>query len=298
MKKIWILGCLLSFFHLTSNAQKIPEHYGKWVVDNANMLTEQTEVTLTSIIRSHYDSSSNQVVVLTIQSLEGGSIEEFANRVFNTWQIGQKERNNGVLLLISKEERAIRIEVGYGLETYLTDLESADIIDYVIVPKFKKGNFDQGVIEGVHAIIEAINGTYSPIQKRNTIIEDASVAIFIIFVIIFLFASLFFYSAVKGIGGLGCSIMSLLSLSLLSIYVLPNPFNWIVFVGLIGLFLYRRIFSKKIELEQINSKRSRWRGGGWLSGGGSSWGGGGFSGGGRFSGGGGSSGGGGATGGW
>jgi uncharacterized protein len=293
MKKIVITGWIVLISFLFSYAQQVPEHNGQWVVDNANMLSEQTESTITALLRAHQDSTSNQVVVLTITSLEGGSLEEFGNRVFNTWKIGQEGRDNGVLLLIAKEDRKVRIEVGYGLEGYLTDLESADIIDHVIIPEFKKGNFDQGVLLGVQAILDAIAGTYEPKNKKESSNEDL---IFMIFVMVILFVFSYSFANVKGLAGLGCGISFLLPLLLFSIYVIPPPFNWIIFALLIGLFLYRRIFSKKIDLSRSKGTRGwgggSWGGGGWSSGGGSSWGGGGFSGGG------GSSGGGGASGGW
>ncbi len=293
MKQLFFTSLIILCNNFFSLAQQVPQHKGQWVVDNADMLSEQTENTITALLRTHQDSTSNQVVVLTILSLEGGSLEEFANRVFNTWKIGQGGRNNGVLLLIAKEDRKVRIEVGYGLEGYLTDLESADIIDHVIVPEFKKGNFDQGVLLGVQAILDAIAGTYKPKNKNESSNDDL---IFMIFVMVILFIFSYSFSIVKGLAGLGCSISFLLPILLFSIYVIPHPFNWIIFALLIGIFLYRRIFSKKIDLSRSKSTRGwgggSWGGGGWSSGGGSSWGGGGFFGGG------GSSGGGGASGGW
>lgn len=292
MKKTLLTGYLIILSILFAYCQEVPKHNGQWVIDNANMLSEQTENTINALLRTHQDSTSNQVVVLTINSLEGGSLEEFANRVFNTWKIGQQGRDNGVLLLIAKEDRAVRIEVGYGLEAELTDLESADIIDHVIIPEFKKGNFDQGVLKGVQSILEAIAGTYTPIGNDNfSSTEDFLGTLAIM--LIFLFISFTFVN-VKGFIGLGCSFMFLLPVLLMSIFIIPNPLNWIVFAGLAVVFIFRRIFSKKVDMPQSKSTRGwgggSWGGGGWSSGSGSGWGGGGFSGRGGFSGGGGASG--------
>lgn len=138
----------------------IPDHGGRWVVDEAGVLSENTISTVTTLCRNEFDSTSNQVVVYLFTSLGGASIESYANEVYNTWEIGTKENNNGVLLVVAVNDRKMRIEVGYGLEPYLTDIEAKDIIDYEIKPEFKKGDFDNGVLKGVQNIIYAIQNTY------------------------------------------------------------------------------------------------------------------------------------------
>ncbi len=138
----------------------IPDHGGKWVVDNAEVLSESTIATVSSLCRDEFDSTSNQVVVYTFKSLEGGNIEQYANEVYNAWEVGSKENNNGVLLIIAIDDRKMRIEVGYGLEPYLTDIEAKDIVDYEIKPEFKKGDFDNGVLKGVQNILLGIRGSY------------------------------------------------------------------------------------------------------------------------------------------
>jgi len=138
----------------------VPNHAGRWVVDDAGVLSEATISTVTSLCKNEFDSTSNQVVVYTFKSLQGGSIEEYANEVYNEWQIGTKENNNGVLLIIAIDDRKMRIEVGYGLEPYLTDIEAKDIIDFEIKPEFKKGDFDNGVLKGVQNIIFGIRNSY------------------------------------------------------------------------------------------------------------------------------------------
>ena len=140
---------------------KVPDHRGRWVIDDANILDENTEQTITSLVKTHYDSTSNQVVVYTFPSLEGSTIEAYANEVFNKWHPGSKENNNGVLLIIAFNDHKMRIEVGYGLEPTLTDLETQDIIQNLMVPKFKEGKYNEGVLEGVQAILDGIKGSYS-----------------------------------------------------------------------------------------------------------------------------------------
>ena len=132
------------------------------VVDQADLLAPSTEQALTAQLAAHEDATSNQVAVLTLPSLQGRPIEEVSLQVARTWQLGQEEFDNGVLLLIAREDRAMRIEVGYGLEGALPDVVASRIIRYELRPAFRAGEFDGGVEAGVTAILGAINGTYEP----------------------------------------------------------------------------------------------------------------------------------------
>jgi uncharacterized protein len=124
------------------------------------MLSSQTEEQLAALSASHEQATSNQVVVATLADLQGYTIEDFGYQLGRAWGIGQQGENNGVLLLIAKAERKVRIEVGYGLEGTLTDATSSNIIFSVITPRFKLGQFDAGVLEGTTAIIAALGGEY------------------------------------------------------------------------------------------------------------------------------------------
>jgi uncharacterized protein len=105
-------------------------------------------------------TDSTQVVVLTIPSLEGEALEDFSIRVAEKWKIGQKLKDNGVILLVARDDRKVRIEVGRGLEGKLTDLVSGRIIRNTIIPNFKKGDFDNGIWEGTGDIINVVKGEY------------------------------------------------------------------------------------------------------------------------------------------
>jgi uncharacterized protein len=124
------------------------------------MLSAGTVLELEQLLKEHEDSTSNQVVVLTVPDLGGESIEEFSIRVAETWALGQAEKDNGVLLLVARDDRQVRIEVGIGLEGDLTDMTSGRIIRHEIVPRFKEGDYDGGVREGTKAILAAIQGSY------------------------------------------------------------------------------------------------------------------------------------------
>ncbi len=152
---------LITVVCLSAAAQEIPPFTG-YVVDNAGILSPQTEATIASLLDNFEEQSTNQIAVLTIPSLDGESIETYANRVFRAWAIGRADLNNGVLLLIAKNDRELRIEVGYGLESSLTDADAGRIIRHVIVPLFRADDFEGGTLAGVNAIIGTINGSYSP----------------------------------------------------------------------------------------------------------------------------------------
>ncbi len=140
-------------------ALEVPPATG-YVNDRAGLLTETTELKLEQFLREFEQSDSTQIVVLTTPSLDGEVLEEYALEVLTTWGVGQKSKDNGALLLLAKQEREIRIEVGYGLEGRLTDLLAGRIIDNEISPRLKQGDFDGGVIAGVLAMAEAVRGEY------------------------------------------------------------------------------------------------------------------------------------------
>ncbi|PLX82412.1 MAG: hypothetical protein C0617_14635 [Desulfuromonas sp.] len=158
MRRLLLLALLL-LLPLQSWALDIPKLSG-YVNDNAGLLAPGTILKLERFLGGFERSDSTQIVVLTIASLEGEAVDAYALRVAESWGIGQKGKDNGALLLIAKEDRKMRIEVGYGLEGRLTDLLSGRIIDNEITPRFKAGDFDNGVVAGVAAMAEAVRGEY------------------------------------------------------------------------------------------------------------------------------------------
>jgi len=159
MRKLLLQLLLLLALVLPAAALEVPPLTGH-VNDRAGILSSQTELRLEQALSDFERSDSTQIVVLTIPSLEGESLEEYSIRVAQTWGIGQKGKDNGALLLVARDDRKVRIEVGYGLEGRLTDLLAGRIVDYDIVPRFKAGDFDGGVTAGVVGMIEAVRGEY------------------------------------------------------------------------------------------------------------------------------------------
>jgi uncharacterized protein len=170
-------------------AQAFPALTGR-VVDAANLLKPEERAALEDKLKAHEDKTSDQIVVATVPSLEGFAIEDYANRLFRHWQLGQKKTNNGVLLLVAPQERKVRIEVGYGLEGTLTDALAKIIITTAIAPQFKSGDFAGGIDAGVDAVLSILTGDAEEWQRRVEVREDDSSAIdpiFAVFGLVMLF---------------------------------------------------------------------------------------------------------------
>lgn len=151
---------LASVWAINASALEAPRLEGH-VNDYAGLLSAAGRQQLEAALTAFEQKESTQIVVLTVASLEGDSLEEFSLRVAEAWKIGQKGSDNGAILLVAKNDRKIRIEVGYGLEGRLTDLTAGRIIRNVIAPRFKAGRFDQGITEGAAAMIAAVQGEFS-----------------------------------------------------------------------------------------------------------------------------------------
>jgi len=162
-------------------ALKFPPLSGR-VVDNAGLLDQTSHARLTRMLAEHEQQTSNQVVVVTLQSLQGTSIEDFGYQLGRHWGIGQKGKDNGVLLIVAPNERKVRIEVGYGLEDKLTDAYSSLIIHEFILPQFKRGHYAQGIYLGVEKILGVLQGTYKPQPRKHR--NSTPAAIFFILIVL------------------------------------------------------------------------------------------------------------------
>jgi uncharacterized protein len=265
---------------LVALAADLPKLTGR-VVDDAGMIDPATETALSQKLDAFEKKSSDQIVVATVDSLDGEAIEPYANRLFRAWNLGQAGENNGILLLIAKTDRKMRIEVGYGLEGTLTDLHSKLIIENTMVPAFRAGDFSGGISRAVDDIVMVLEGNAAELEargKRNPPsgggFEDVD-WIFVIFIA--LWATLF-------LGGMAMAILP----PIFGTRIGPNRYRWLGMDVTVG----GRSSGRGSSGSGWSSGSSS---GGWSSGG-SSWSSG--SSGGGFSGGGGSSGGGGASGSW
>jgi uncharacterized protein len=143
------------------------------VVDQANVISAAERERLTAKLADLEEKSGIQLVVATVSSLQGQDIEPFANELFRTWKLGEKTKNNGVLLLVAPNEHRVRIEVGYGLEGTLTDALSRIIIANAMAPRFKAGDFDGGVKNGVDDIITVLTTDAEEWEKKPSLRLDA-----------------------------------------------------------------------------------------------------------------------------
>lgn len=156
--------CLLGT--LVQAAPQFPELSGR-VVDEAGVLSPVTVRALESQLAQHEKETSNQLVVVTLDDLQGYDIADYGYQLGRHWGIGQEGRDNGALLIVAPGERKVRIEVGYGLEGVLTDAIAGNIIRTRILPRFRSGDYDAGVRAGVDAILAAIAGSYEPLPEKR-----------------------------------------------------------------------------------------------------------------------------------
>jgi uncharacterized protein len=161
----------LLFTAVLGLAANLPALTGR-IVDQANVIPAETRGAIEPKLADLESKSGIQLVVATVASLEGQEIEPYANELFRTWKLGEKTRNNGVLLLVAPNERRVRIEVGYGLEGTLTDALTKVIITNAIAPRFKTGDFGGGIARGVDDIIAVLTTDASEWQKRPSLRLD------------------------------------------------------------------------------------------------------------------------------
>jgi len=251
--------------------------------DLAEMISPATENELESMLAGLERSDSTQIAILTVPSLNGEPVESYSLRVAEKWKIGQKGLDNGILFLVARDDRKMRIEVGYGLEGRLTDLLAGRILDTIVRPAFRAGDFDGGIRAGTGALVAAVRGEFKaedlPEQKPKN--NPGAVLVFNLFIFAFLVALIGSSRSIRG-GFAGAILFPIAVAAHL-------PITMAVFVLII--LLIPGGFLLGLVLPSILGNMIAGTGGGYYRGGG------GFSAGG-FSGGGGGFGGGGASGGW
>jgi uncharacterized protein len=146
-------------------AETFPTLTGR-VVDAADILDQPTRSAIATLLTTLEQKTTDQFVVATVASLQGQSIEVYANRLANRWALGRKDKSNGVLLMVAPAERKVRIEVGYGLEGELTDAVAKLIIEQRILPNFRQGNMAGGVVAGTDEVIPVLTGGLEAWKQR------------------------------------------------------------------------------------------------------------------------------------
>ncbi len=189
-KKIFSLFVflLLACAAISQNLPKKPEP-PRLVNDYTNTLTEDQRHSLENKLVAFDDSTSTQIAVVIIPSLEGYDINEYNVALGRSWGVGGKEFSNGVILLIAKNDRKLNIATGYGVEGALPDITAKHIIDDVIVPNFKGNDYFRGIDEGTDAIIKAVQGEYKTPRKAKSSGKGMPIIVFIIIILIVLMIS-------------------------------------------------------------------------------------------------------------
>jgi len=270
LKRFFCLLLALMFFASAAAASDIPEYKG-YVNDLAGLLGSEEVISLENKLKSYDEQTSNHISILIIKSLQGSDIESYSIRVVEKWKIGKEKKDNGVLILVAKNDRKIRIEVGRGLEGSLTDLISGRIIDGIMEPSFKKGNFYKGIDDAVNAVELAVKGEF---KADDVKLKSGSDAIAV------LLTSYFFILVVAGFAGfvsefLGAAVGGV-GFFFVTMWIF-NSLEWAIATAAVGAILgaFARFF-----MENIGSGSYSSSGGGSFSGGDSGGFGGGFGGGG------------------
>jgi uncharacterized protein len=195
-----VVACLIVLVPVLALAQAFPALTGR-VVDAANLLRPEERTALEAKLKAYEDKTTDQVVVATVPTLGDLTVEDYGNRLFRQWQLGQKKNNNGALLLVAPKERKVRIEVGYGLEGALTDALSKVIITTAIAPQFQKGNFAGGIDAGIDAMLSILTGDAEEWHRRAQVREDDGTAFDPVIVFIVVLVIMFVISRLMGGGG-------------------------------------------------------------------------------------------------
>ena len=200
MKKLFVFMLVMLCFCQVAFADEIsnPAHQTDiYLADGAGMLSADAKDQLLTASKDLHEQTGAQFVIVTVPSLNGQSIEEYSNDLFNNWGIGDKDKNNGVLLLISKDDKKFRIEVGSGLEGTLTDAYCHNELN-ILKDNFKKGDFDTGVLTVSKDICSSVSSgeevtsnshKLTEMQKGILLVAVILLIIIIIIIILFMFSS-------------------------------------------------------------------------------------------------------------
>jgi uncharacterized protein len=184
LKRLWFFAALLyPSAAFCAKPKPFPPPPASYVY-NENVVSPQTAAALSQTLAAFEQTTHHQFLVALFQSLDGEDVDDYSNRLFHTWKIGDAKRNDGLLFCVFKNDHKWRIEVGYGLEPILTDLEASEFVRRGAVPYFKQGNFDRGVLSAVSALTGKLApASASPAQnegQRKSRIPISSIIYFLV----------------------------------------------------------------------------------------------------------------------
>ncbi|SHK95674.1 TPM domain-containing protein [Rhodothermus profundi] len=193
----WLLGLLLGWGAFAQQIEVISPT-GQWVTDLADLLTPAEEQMLSRKLATYADTTSTQIVIVTLPTLNGVPAADYAVALGRRWGVGQAEYDNGVVILVAREEREVFIATGYGLEGAIPDALAGRIVRDIIIPRFRQGDFYGGLSAAVDAIIAAAQGEFQPPERSGNerSLWDIGVTLFVLLVLL-----LFIMSASRGMEG-------------------------------------------------------------------------------------------------
>jgi uncharacterized protein len=298
--RLTFLICALVLSLSAWGQKAVPELWNMRVHDDAHVLKQETIDQLEKQLAHYEDSTSSQIAILIISSLEGESLEEYSIKVAEKWALGKKDKDNGALLLIAVDDHKMRIEVGVGLEGVLTDAMCNRIIRNEMTPAFRRGDFDGGVTAAIDGMIKVIGGEYTAEDTND--MEDLTLKQKILIGLgLYFFLGIFAFFALMMPGCTGWGLYAfLIPFYTLFPAILVSEKNWYLpgMIFILGFPPLKLLVGKTAWGKKMGTNMGGGTSGGggwssWSSGGSSS-----GSGGGGFSGGGGSFGGGGSSGSW
>ena len=233
------------------------------IVDQAEILSMPARERIGNILQEHERSFGNQIAVLTVSSLNSESIEDYAVRVFEGWKLGQKGRDNGILIVVALQERRMRIETGYGLEDRLTDIAADRILRNLMTPRFREGNYDVGIEAGATAIVQILEGRQpvaadaewmtpqTPVSQFD--VKAASMPVnerILISLFVFSIIGLFTFAGIATPGGMGW---------FLYVFLIPfwSMFPLAIFGSQIALFIFGA-YAVLFPLARLLVSRTAW----------------------------------------
>lgn len=181
-----------------TQAQIFPERPTGHVNDNAGFLSASEVQRLESKLRAYRDSTSNVIAILTLESLQGETVEYIAERVFNTWRMWEGDRQNGVLILASRQDRALRIEVGYGLEGAIPDILAGQIIREILAPGFRQEQYGSAFNAATDQLMRLAAGEYEAVEQIQDNNVDEAIRVFFLFILIITFIVVLIFRARLG----------------------------------------------------------------------------------------------------
>jgi len=265
MKRFWFALTLCLIVVIGAGgvvfAQDFPNPVG-YVNDFAELLSSSARAQLEAQLSQLEEDTTAEVAVVTITTLDGEPVEYYANELFNEWGIGQKGADNGILFLIALEERETRIEVGYGLESIITDGRAGRILDTAVIPNFKNGDYELGIIAGVESIETYIREGAPPSAIEENPISDfvsqADLWMPVLFVLIFISVYVLAWMErtksfwLGGVWGVICGLALGFALSHLAAII-----GLSVGLGILGVLL-DRVLSKNYQTRKASGKSTSW----------------------------------------